>query len=310
MRELTRVLVAAVGAAMLGAGSPAVLSGQEQPPRLVYPPSDPSRDIAAALAAARKDGTHVLLDFGADWCPDCRVLGARLEDPEVAPFVAKNFKIVHIDVGHRDKNTDVVAKYKATSEDWIPAVVVLDAGGNTIAITDSTTRITRRTTAQELLARLQEWAPKTRWLELASVTERGVRVTLALEQDSEARAWLAATFAPVDRDTHIYSKDLPSGGVNGLGRPTRLAVVSSTGLTMAGAVVADRPASDDRVDVLQTTLSVYPPGAVTLRAPVTIADVRSGARAEVSVGYMACGPKGCLPPVVDKRIAIAVPGRR
>ena len=44
--------------------------------------------VGGALTAAKADGKHVLLDFGADWCPDCRVLGKLFEDPAVAPFVA------------------------------------------------------------------------------------------------------------------------------------------------------------------------------------------------------------------------------
>src|SRR6187397_1421987 len=73
-------------------------------PALVYPPSDSAADIAAALRAAKQDGKHVLLDFGADWCPDCRVLGKLFEDPTVAPVAEASFHVVHIDVGRRDKN--------------------------------------------------------------------------------------------------------------------------------------------------------------------------------------------------------------
>ena len=50
---------------------------------LLYPPSDPAKDIAAALTAAATEHKRVLIDFGADWCPDCRVLGALFEDPQV-----------------------------------------------------------------------------------------------------------------------------------------------------------------------------------------------------------------------------------
>ena len=121
---------------------------------LVYPPSDPAKDIAAALTAAKADGKHVLLDFGADWCPDCRVLGKLFEDPAVAPFVAANFHVVHIDVGRRDKNGDVVAQYGATSGAWIPAVVVLDHSGKSVGVTDETVRLTRRDTPQTLLPML------------------------------------------------------------------------------------------------------------------------------------------------------------
>src|SRR4249919_2873241 len=83
-----------------------------QTPALSYPASDSAADIDKALSAAARDGKHVLLDFGADWCPDCRVLGALFEDPVVAPFATENFHIVRIDVGRRDKNADLIAKYQ------------------------------------------------------------------------------------------------------------------------------------------------------------------------------------------------------
>ena len=60
---------------------------QTPPARLLYPPSDAAADIRAALARAKADGKHLLLDFGADWCPDCRVLGSLMESEPVAPFL-------------------------------------------------------------------------------------------------------------------------------------------------------------------------------------------------------------------------------
>jgi thiol-disulfide isomerase/thioredoxin len=280
---------------------------QAQTPALLYPASDGARDIDTALSAARKDGKHVLLDFGADWCPDCRVLGALFEDAVVAPFATENFHVVHVDVGRRDKNADLIGKYHATAGEWIPAVVVLDRDAKTVGITDSGVRLTRRSTPQELLALLRQWAPKKRALELAAFTERGVHVTLAIERDSRGELWLSGTFTPTDADTHLYAKDLPPQGVNGLGRPTRIDVSAASGLTARGALVADRPAHDDRIAELQTTLSVYPAGPVTLRLPVARVNPRSGGPAVVSVTYMACGSNGCLPPVIDKHVPVVVP---
>jgi thiol-disulfide isomerase/thioredoxin len=275
---------------------------------LVYPPNDPARDIAGALSKARTDGKHVLLDFGADWCPDCRVLGALFETEVVRPFAEANFHVVHIDVGRRDKNADLVEKYSATSGEWIPAVVVLDPAGKTVARTDDVVRLTRRHTPEEVLALLKQWAPKKTWLALSSFTQHGIRVDLALEKDSSGQAWLAGTFSPTEADTHLYGKDLPATGLDGLGRPTRLSVSSVSGLAAAGALIANRPVEDDRIDLLKQTFPVYPAGPVTLRFPVTVPARGATTRAELSVTYMGCGPKGCMPPVVDRRIAVVVPG--
>ena len=275
-------------------------------PRVHYPASDAARDVAAALAAARKDGRHVLLDFGADWCPDCRVLGALFEDPAVAAVLKRDFHVVRIDVGRRDRNADVVEKYGATSGDWIPALVVLAADGTRLAITDTQVRVTRRTTPAELVALLQQWAPKARVRELAAFVERGVRVTIALDRDRRGGLWLAGTFAPAEADTHVYALSLPDNGIDGLGRPTRLAIRPGAQLRAVGPVIADRPVQLDRIVELGAALPIYPAGAVTLRMPVA-RTARAASRTDVVVSYMACGARGCLAPVTNRVVTVVVP---
>ena len=280
------------------------MSAQERP-KVLYPPTDATAEIAAAVRAAKTDGRHVLLDFGADWCPDCRILGALLEDPVIAPIVAANFHVVRIDVGRRDKNGDLVEKFHATSGDWIPALVVLAPDGSTIAVTNDVVRVTRRTTRDELIALLKAWAPKQRVQQLATFTERGVQVSLSLDRDRSGGLWLSGVFSPLAASTHLYSSDLPAEGIQGLGRPTRLALAPGSSLKAAGPLVADRVVIQDRIDELKVSLPVYPAGAVTVRMPVVVAD-RSAATATVLVSYMACGPHGCLAPVIDRRVPIDI----
>ena len=273
---------------------------------LHYPATDAAKHIDAALAKARKDGRHVLLDFGADWCPDCRVLGGVFEQTDVAALLARNFHVVRIDVGRRDKNGDLAAKYGATSNDWIPAIVVLAPDGSRVAVTDERVRITRRTTADALIALLLEWSPKARERELASFTEGGVRVTIALDRDSRGGLWLAGTFTPTAPDTHLYAVTLPAAGIDGLGRPTRLSLPGHSPLRATGTVSVNRPVVLDRVEGLTTVLPIYPPGAVTLRVPVRRVPGRA-ARGEATVSYMACGAQGCLAPVIDRRVPFVLP---
>ena len=276
----------------------------QAPARKFYTSADPVRDIAAALTRAQTDGKHVLLDFGADWCPDCVVLGALFESETVAPVVAAAFHVVHVDVGHRDKNAELVAKYRATSDDWIPALVVLDGKGTTIAITDRAVRVTRRTTPSELKTLLEGWAPKKSGPVLHTFTERSTRVEIALDRDLFGSIWLAGTFTPAEPDLYLYSVDLPQNGIEGLGRPTRLAVGESPQVRILGRAVANRPVQIDRIEALKLSLRVYPTGPVTLRVPIEL-PAGTPARADLSVGYMTCGPNGCLPPV-DRRFAVTL----
>ena len=282
-----------------------VLGAAQAPP--LYPVGEARADIAAATAAAKRDGKHVILDFGADWCPDCRVLDVVLKDPVAKPFVEANFHIVRIDVGRRDRNSDLAEQYRATSGEWIPALVALDSSGAIIGGTSTEVRFTRRTTPAELVELLQRWAPKRQVAELALFTQNGVRVQISLERDSRDHAWIAASFRPVAAGVHLYGASLPTQGLDGLGRPTRLTLVPSAAWRVRGPSVSDRREEVLRFDQLNTALPVYPAGPVTLRVPVTLAALPAAREAAIHVTYMACSDTGCLPPVVERRVPVQLP---
>jgi len=189
---------------------------------------------------------------------------------------------------------------------WIPAVVVIDAAGKIIGATDDTVKLTRRTTPAELLAILERWAPKKIERTLASVTEHGARVDFTLDRGSNGRLWLAARFSPLESDAHVYSKDLPPKGIDGMGRPTRFDLMELAGVSATGAVTADRVVIDDRIDVLNLTFPIYPDGPVTMRHPIALAAGSGPARVEAAVGYLVCGRKGCLAPVEGKRVTLTL----
>jgi hypothetical protein len=44
-------------------------------------------------------------------------------------IVDKNFVVVHIDIGHMDKNVDVAEKYDVPLKRGVPALAVLDSHG-------------------------------------------------------------------------------------------------------------------------------------------------------------------------------------
>jgi hypothetical protein len=47
----------------------------------------------------------------------------------MAPLIAENFEIVHIDVGEGDKNQDLMALYRVPMSKGIRTLAVLDATG-------------------------------------------------------------------------------------------------------------------------------------------------------------------------------------
>lgn len=98
--------------------------------RIIYSDTaDAHAEIAQALRTAAQQHKHVILDFGGNWCGDCQVLDIYFHQDPNLPILEKNFELVHVNVGHYDKNLDVAEKYEIPLKKGVPALVVLDAHG-------------------------------------------------------------------------------------------------------------------------------------------------------------------------------------
>ena len=91
--------------------------------------ADPKADIAAALKQASLEHKRVILDFGGDWCGDCQVLDIYFHQSPNLELLDKNFVVVHVDIGHFDKNLDITEKYNVPLKKGVPALAVLDSNG-------------------------------------------------------------------------------------------------------------------------------------------------------------------------------------
>ncbi len=101
--------------------------------------ADARKLIAAAIKTASKPGKsakNVVLDFGANWCFDCRVLDEQMRKPELASVIEKSFVVVKIDVGRMDKNVDLAQQYGVPVKNGIPALAVLDSRGKVLYAQD------------------------------------------------------------------------------------------------------------------------------------------------------------------------------
>jgi hypothetical protein len=175
----------------------------------------------------------------------------------------------------------------------LSAVIVVVLLINSLGCTNQTTE-TERGTEQFVVAR-----------ELAEFSENGVSVKIALETDSKKQPLLRATLIP-KTGFHLYSKDLPDRGVNGIGVPTRFLVVEPNTLS-PGKPFADVEAKNLDVKALGVTLPIYPEGPVTIRIPIQIPSGAQEVEAKLSFAYMACKTDGvCLRPVDGKEIRVKI----
>ena len=87
--------------------------------------ADAKADVKHTLADAKKANMPVLVIFGANWCEDCRALDAALSTGRNGALVKSEYKVVKIDVGRFDRNTDLDTAYGHPTKKGIPAAVVL-----------------------------------------------------------------------------------------------------------------------------------------------------------------------------------------
>ncbi|HEY1993706.1 MAG TPA: thioredoxin family protein [Edaphobacter sp.] len=119
--------------------------------------ANPTADIAAALARARREHKRVLLDFGGNWCGDCQLLDIYYHQSPNAELLAKNFILVHIDIGHMDKNIDVAKKYNVPIAKGVPALAVIDAYGKLLY--SEREKEFEHTSPEAINAFLNRWKP-------------------------------------------------------------------------------------------------------------------------------------------------------
>jgi thiol:disulfide interchange protein len=117
-------------------------------------------DITAALATAAREHREVLIDFGANWCPDCRALDVMFRSAQVEPVLEKGYVVVAVDVGQFNHNLDLAGQYVNLQTSGIPALVVLKSDGALrTATNDGSFSNARAMDPGQVRAFLIRWAP-------------------------------------------------------------------------------------------------------------------------------------------------------
>ena len=91
-------------------------------------------DVRAALDSAARSGKRVLVDFGGNWCGDCKVLDINFRKPENAAILEARYVLVHVNVGDKGitTNFDLAERYGIKLRKGVPALAVLDAKGKVL----------------------------------------------------------------------------------------------------------------------------------------------------------------------------------
>ncbi len=105
--------------------------GHDDDPRPFDETRNAMADVDSALAAASASRRNVLLVLGGNWCHDSRGLAAKFQQPELAD----GYELVWVDVGYRDRNLDVPARFGVADLYGTPTVLILSPEGELLNAT-------------------------------------------------------------------------------------------------------------------------------------------------------------------------------
>ena len=91
-------------------------------------------DIEAALKEAARTHRRVLVDFGGNWCGDCKVLDINLRKAENLPVLDRYYVMVHVNVGDKGitDNFSLAERYGVPLKKGVPAFAVLEPDGRVV----------------------------------------------------------------------------------------------------------------------------------------------------------------------------------
>ena len=105
---------------------------------------------------------HPIVIFGANWCPDAKLLEGVIQLPTVKTFLENRSKILHIDVGDYEMNTELFNLFDQSIQDGIPRVFIMNRMGENINLhANDVMRKARELSTQDIFDYFQEFIIET-----------------------------------------------------------------------------------------------------------------------------------------------------
>lgn len=135
--------------------------------------------------------------------------------------------------------------------------------------------------------------------------ESRVELHAIVEHASDGTTTVVAEFRPTESNIHLYGQELPDGGIDGAGRPTRV-VISDPAWRAIGNASSSVTSELVRLPGFDAPFATYPDGPVTLRQTIELTgDPAPDGTVEVNVTFMACSSAGlCYLPIEGQALGL------
>ena len=109
----------------------AIVSAQDLSKFKLYKPEENAEtEIAKAIKKAKKEGKHVFIQVGGNWCIWCaRFNDFVTKDASIDSLINANYIVYHLNWSKENKNEKVLAKYQFPQRFGYPVFLVLNAKG-------------------------------------------------------------------------------------------------------------------------------------------------------------------------------------
>lgn len=137
-------------------------TASSEKPRIYDPKADAQQDIRNAVAKAGKEGKHVLLQIGGNWCVWCiRFHNLTHSDTTLSRLLNDNYEVLRVNYSPENKNEAALTQLGYPQRFGFPVFVVLDGKGNRLHTQNSAYLEEGKGHNPKLVAEfLQQWSPK------------------------------------------------------------------------------------------------------------------------------------------------------
>ena len=115
-------------------------------------------DLKKFINLSVEQNKQSIIIFGANWCPDARLLDAVMQLKLIKKYLDRYSNILHIDVGDYEINTGLFKVFDKNIRDGIPRIFIMDRKGRNINLQDNDTmRKARELSTQDIFDYFQEF---------------------------------------------------------------------------------------------------------------------------------------------------------